>query len=696
MSRSRGEVAGSVRLLFLLSVLSATSLEAQETAYLPASFRPEFGTMWTFEKPPLEYWQARYGFKPDQAWLDHARLSVLRWPGCSASFVSENGLILTNHHCARSCAAAVAPADTDYVTTGFAASQHVDERKCPGLFLDQLVGTEDLTARIAAARADGRAIGAELDTIRAHCTRDGSVCQIVGLYQGGRYSLYRYHRFNDVRLVFVPEEQVAFYGGHADNFTYPRYAIDVALLRAYENDRPHRPEQFLRWSVTGPVEGDVVFVVGTPGVTGRLNSVAQMEYARDVIYPTTFLSYRRQISVLETLSARSEAERRQYSNRLFGAKNGFKSATRYLAGLQNERYMATRRAFEKELQAAVLSRPDLATKYGNAWRAIAAAADSARAIELHHRYYGFTATDHAWMASQIVRIAVQSQLPDSLRLSPYRSASVGDIRRLLDRPGDTAYERLNTIAWFAEMQSELPAHDPLLQAILAGRTAERATTEMLAQSRLADASFRKALLDGGLRAVQQSTDPFVVIARASNDRFTPLAEKLQRYYDVMSANSAKVAQSVHAVYGDAIPPDATATLRISDGVVAGYPYNGTIAPYKTTFYGLFARNAEFDNQGDFALPQRWLEARSRVDMSTPLDFVTTNDIIGGNSGSPVINTKGEVVGVIFDNNIEGASNRFFFSSDVMRAVAVHSSAILETIRNVFNAPQLADELEGKK
>ena len=693
MMRSCRQAAAAAGLLLLASV--PPTVHAQQPTQLPSGFRPEFGTMWTFEKPPLEYWQSRYAFQADSGWLDHARLSVLRWPGCSSSFVSKTGLVLTNHHCARSCAAAVAPADTDYMKTGFVAASPVDEKKCPGLFLDQLVGMEDVTARIAAAQAEGRT-GAEMAAIREHCARDGSVCQIVGLYQGGRYSLYRYHRFNDVRLVLVPEEQAAAFGGDADNFTYPRYAIDVALLRAYENDQPYRPRHFLSWSATGPVAGEVVFAVGTPGATGRLNSIAQMEYFRDVVYPTALLQYTRQISVLQLLSARGETERRNYSNRLFGAQNGFKSATRYLAGLQNERYMATKRAFEEEVQAALRSRPALAATYDNARRAIAAAADSARAITVKHRYYSFTATDHAWTASQLARVAVQSQLPDSLRLSPYREASVGELKRLMEQPRDTAYERFNTIAWFAEMQRELPADDPLLVAILAGRTAQQAANEMLAQSRLGDRDFRAALLEGGLPAIQQSTDPFVVIARASNERFTPLAEKLQRYSEVIATNAEMVTQAIYAVYGDAIPPDGTSTLRISDGVVAGYPYNGTIAPYKTTFYGLFARNADFGNKGDFALPQRWLEAQSRVDMSTPLDFVTTNDIIGGNSGSPVMNSRGEVVGVIFDNNIEGASNRFTFSADVMRAVAVHARAITETLRAVFNAAELADELEGRK
>lgn len=654
-------------------------------AFLAATtpLQAQFGTMWTFEKPPLEYWQKQYGFKPDQSWLDHARLSVLRWPGCTASFVSDKGLILTNHHCARSCAAAVAPADSDYMTTGFVASTSAEEKKCPSLFLDQLVGIEDITDRIK----DGQ-------IIREQCEKDGSVCQIVSFYRGGRYSLYRYRRFKDIRFVFMPEEQVAFYGGDADNFTYPHYALDIAVLRAYENDQPYKPEHFLHWSADGAGDGETVFAVGTPGATNRLTSAGQLEYFRDVIYPGSVIQSARRISVFKTLSARGEAEQRKYNNQLFGAMNGFKSGTRYLAGLQNERYMANSRAFDKQVQARVASRPELQEKYGNAWPLIAAAADSARAIEVHQRYYSFTATDHAWTASQIVRIAVQSQLPDSLRLSPYRQSAVPGLVKLMDEPVDTAYERVNTIAWFAEMQRELPANDPLLRSILRGRTPEQAATRMLAQSHLDEPAFRKSLLDGGIDAVRRSTDPFVIVARDANESFTPLAEAMSRYADVINTNAARVAQAIYAVYGDSLPPDATGTLRISDGIVAGYPYNGTIAPFKTSFYGLYARNAEFDNKGDFALPQRWLDARPRVDLSTPLNFVATTDIIGGNSGSPIINTKGEIVGLVFDNNIEGASNRSHFYPDVMRTVAVHARAIPEALRKVFKAPRIADELEA--
>ena len=694
--KSASRVCGA----FIVMAVAATPTHAQsvrgDATLIARHLTTGFGTMWTFEAPPLEYWKSRYGFAPDQTWLDHARLAMLRLPGCSGSFVSESGLILTNHHCARSCAAAVSPTDTDYIQTGFVANAVTEERKCPGLFVDQLVGIEDVSARIAAAKARNQPGRMEIAAMREQCTKAGFICQVTALFQGGRYSLYRYRRFSDLRLVFVPEEQVAYYGGDSDNFTYPRYGIDVALLRAYENDQPYHPDHFLQWSVTGPIEGEAVFVVGNPGASGRLNTVAQMEYFRDVLYPTSLLQYKRQIFVLETLAARGAAERRTYGSRLFGAQNGFKSATGYLAGLHNERDMATKRAFETDLRGRVRARPELVARYGNPWRSILAAQDSARAISLQHRYYGFTATDHAWKASQIVRIVVQRQLPDTMRLAPYREANIAELERQLDQPIDTAYERLNTIAWFQEMQRELPANDPLLKAVFAGRTPEQAATQMLTQTRLDYTDFRNALLAGGVAAVQRSTDPFIVVARAINTRFTPLTERMQRYNETVAANAELATQAIYAIYGDALPPDATSSPRISDGVVAGYPYNGTMAPYKTSFYGLFARNVEFDGKGDFALPQRWLQAKPRIEGSTPLDFVTTNDIIGGNSGSPVINGKGEFVGVIFDNNIEGSSNRFFFADDVMRAVAVHARAIVETIRNVFGAARLADELVGRK
>ncbi|HUP88128.1 MAG TPA: S46 family peptidase [Longimicrobiales bacterium] len=691
----------------LLLALFGTKAQAQLTskANLPAGYRPEFGTMWTFENPPLDYWKTRYNWTPDQAWLDHARLSSIRLPGCSASFVSENGLVMTNHHCARSCTAAVAPADTDYMKTGFVAPNVADEKKCPGLFVDQLVGIEDVTSRIqgkvtasnSAKRVEQR--DAEIAAIQRDCSTGGLTCQVTGLYQGGIYSLYKYRRYNDLRLVFAPEEHIAFYGGDPDNFTYPRYDIDVTLLRVYENNQPSRPQHFLKWSANGAQDGELVFVIGNPGGTGRLNTVAQMEYLRDIGYPGQLATFTRQINILKELSSRSEAARRQYNNTLFGAQNSFKAITGYLGGLTNENYMKQKRTFEKDFRARIAKDPKLAAQYGSAWGAIAAAEDSLRQIAMKQRYYGFTGSTYANIASGLVRVPLQEALADSLRLPNYRGNALNSLKAQLGSPQlqiDTAFERANTAAWLRAMQSELDAKDPVLVAVLAGRTPEQAAADLIKGTQLGNADFRKTLISGGTAAIQQSTDPYIVLARGINTRYMPVATKVNRLNSVISANAEKIGQAVYAAYGKALPPDATFTLRISDGIVAGYPYNGTIAPYKTSFYGLFARNAEFDNKGDFELPARWLARRSQMDLSTPLDFVTTNDIIGGNSGSPVINRNGEVVGLTFDGNIESVSNRFFFSDEVMRAVHVHSRAIPETIRNVFGAPRLADELEGKK
>ena len=697
--------------LFAAAVLvvtaSAAPLHAQltsnGTAKLPPGYRPEFGTMWTFENPPLEYWKTRYDFTPDQAWLDHVRLSAIRLPGCSASFVSENGLIMTNHHCGRSCTAAVSPADTDYMKTGFVAPTTADEKKCPMLYVDQLVGIQDVTQRIqskvtattAAKRVEQR--DAEIDAIQKECSTGGLTCQVTGLYQGGIYSLYKYKRYSDLRLVFAPEEGIAFYGGDPDNFTYPRYDVDVTLLRAYGPDgTPLHPDNYLKWSANGAGDGELVFVVGNPGGTGRLNTVAQMEYLRDVAYPTSLAQLNRQIAIIKDLSSRSEAARRQYNNTLFGLQNSFKAITGYLAGLTNEKYMAQKRAFEKDFRARVAKDAKLQAQYGSAWTQIAAAEDTLRRIAVQQRYYAFNTIN---IASALVRIPAQEALADSLRMSQYRGNSLNQMKMQLQNPQlqfDTAMERMLLTSWLTAAKQDLDAKDPLLVQVLAGRTPEQAAADLLKSTQIGNAEFRKTLLAGGNAAVQSSTDPLIVLARSANTRYTPIATRATRLNNVISSNAEKIGQAIYAVYGKSLPPDATFTLRISDGIVAGYPYNGTVAPYKTTFYGTFDRNASFDNKEPFNLPERWLNARSHMDLSTPVDFVTTNDIIGGNSGSPVINRNAEVVGLIFDGNIESVSNRFFFSDDVMRAVAVHSRALPETIRNVFNAPALADELIGKK
>jgi hypothetical protein len=670
----------------------------------PAGYVPEFGTMWTFDAPPLEYWKTKYNFTADQKWLDHVRLASVRLPGCSASFVSAEGLVMTNHHCARTCISAASPADTNYQRTGFVASSRQTEKRCQGLYVDQLQSVEDVTTRVrgkvtataAAARVEQR--DAEINAIQRECQQStGMTCQVVGLYQGGMYSLYRYKRYSDVRLVMAPEEDVSFFGGDPDNFTFPRFDLDVTLLRVYENDQPHRPQDYLRWSANGAQEGELVFVTGNPGSTGRLLTVAQMEYLRDVSYPAQLAQLSRQINLLRGLVSQSEQARRQYENALFSAENSQKAITGYFAGLTDEKIMARKRDFEKELRGRITADPKLRTEFGSAWAAIEAAQRELKSFAAQARYYNLTGSTLLNLAAAVTRLPAQATLADSLRLPNFRGPALENLRRQLTSPipVDTMLERLNLTTWLTAAQQELDPKDPLLVALLAGRKPEDAAVALLRGTKLADPQVRRALLEGGGSALVESTDPLIAVARKVETASLDIARRALRLNTLISANAEKVGQAQFAVYGKALPPDATFTLRISDGVVRGYPMNGTIAPFKTSFFGLYARSAEFDDKPPFKLPQRWHDRRTAVDLKTPMNFVSTNDIIGGNSGSPVINRNAEVVGLIFDSNIQALPNRFIFTDEVARSVSVHSRAITEALRNVFQAAWIANELEGR-
>ncbi len=666
-------------------------------------FVKEFGTMWTFDAPPLDYWKARYGFSPDQAWLDHVRLASVRLPICSSSFVSSEGLVMTNHHCGRACITAVSPPDTNYQRTGFVARTVSDEKKCPGLYVDQLVAIADVTPKIRSkitAPTAGQQVAqreAAIKAIEEECQQQsGNVCQVVTFYQGGRYSLYQYKRFSDVRLVMAPEEEISFYGGDPDNFTFPRYDLDLTLLRVYENDAPMKTEHFLKWSAGGATEGDLVFVIGNPGSTGRLLTMAQMEYLRDVTYPGQLAQLKRNITIYHEIVSKSEDARRQWENQLFYAENSYKAINGYQAGLLDSATMAKKRAFERSFRARINADPKLRVRYANAWDKIGAALAEQRSFATKSRYYGFGGSQLLSWAGILVRIPGEAGLPDSSRLPAYRGEGLENARRVVlsDAPVDKELEKLTLAAQLTAARKELPAADPFLAGILQGRSPEVAAEALIEGTSLADAAARKALLDGGAAAVRASTDPLIVVARKIAPLSRAVAIRNTKLESTASANAERIGQALFAAYGTSLPPDATFTLRISDGVVKGYPMNGTRAPYKTSFYGLYARSAEFDNQPPFRLPERWQAARERLDLSTPFDFASTNDIIGGNSGSPVINRAGEVVGLIFDGNIEQLPNRFIYADEVARSVAVHSKGITEALRKVYDAGRIADELEG--
>jgi len=665
----------------------------------------ETGKMWTFDVPPLEYWARRYNFRPSQEWLDHARLSAARLGGCTASFVSADGLVMTNNHCARGCVAGVSRQGEDLLGNGFYARTRADERACPGGFVEQLREitdvTGDVTAAVPAGTPANRAVDLRAEAIRAiqdRCRANQSDvnCQVVTMYRGGQYKLYKFRRFTDVRLVFAPEVSVAFWGGDPDNFTYPRHDLDVTFYRVYVNGAPAQMDHYFRWSRNGSRENDLVFVVGNPGSTGRLNTLSVLEYLRDAQYPATLDAFGRQIAVYQALGQMSPERQAALRNQLFGIQNSQKATQGYLAGLVDPQLMARKTAWERDFRNRVNANPELRQRYGAAWDNIARIRQQMRAVDVRRRYHAFGAYGTALLgnAGAIVRYATEMAKPDSARLMPFRDAMRPRMEQGLygTTPIDTAREVRLLTAYFTAMARELPATDPVRRQALGTRTPEDAARTMLQASTILTGDQRRALVQGGAPGVAASTDPFIALAKVIDPLERAIATQWTAWTNEESQNDELIARALLAVFGNTVAPDATFSLRITDGEVKRYPMNGTFAPAYTTFYGLYDRAYGFNLEEPWNLTPRWLAARSKLDLSTPFNAVSTNDIIGGNSGSPVISRDGEVVGLIFDGNMESSAMRFLFSEAVGRAVWVDSRALIEALRRVYDADALANEL----
>ena len=693
-------------LLASLVLGGVTALRAQQA---PAEYPGiETGKMWTFDVPPLDYWAKRYDFHPTQAWLDHARLSAARLPGCSASFVSPNGLVLSNHHCARGCIVSATKPGEDLLTNGFYARTQADERPCRGMFLDQLLEITDVTdsvnAAVPARTPSGRAATlrqAAISGIEQRCQNgaDDIRCQVVTMYAGGQYKLYRFRHYTDLRLVFAVEGQTGFFGGDPDNFTYPRYDVDMSIVRAYVNGQPANTSMdYLRWSPNGSSDGELVFVVGNPGSTGRLNTVAQLEYLRDVQYPASLTQLANMIKVDFALSALDSTRASDLRNDIFGLQNSYKAITGYQAGLLDRTMMTRKRAWERNFRARVNANPEWRRLYGSAWQTSALDWAQLRRLALRRRYYSFNTygAQLLQIAGLIVRHPAEMAKPDSARLMIFRDGMKARLDRSLQAPADTTAEIMGLAAYFTQMKKDLPAADPLLRRVLAGRTPQDAAREMVTSSEILTSDQRQALIQGGAAAIRASTDPFIQLARYIDPTERALTKQASAINDRESQASALIARALLAVFGNTVAPDATFSLRISDGQVLGYPYNGTIAPPFTTFYGLYDRYYSFGKKSPFDLAPRWVARRDSLNLATPMDAVSTSDIIGGNSGSPVINKDGQLVGLIFDGNIEDQPLRFLYSEAVGRAVWVDSRGIIEALRRVYDAGALADELTGSR
>ncbi|HSE26747.1 MAG TPA: S46 family peptidase [Gemmatimonadales bacterium] len=694
-----------MRRVAVVSLLFAV-LAAPAAAQAPAEYPGlETGKMWTFDVPPLEYWKARYNFTPDQAWLAHARLSAVRYGGgCSASFVSPEGLVMTNHHCARGCIESATRPGEDFLSNGFLAPTRAEERPCQGLVLDQLQEITDVTPRVSAA-VPARATDAQAAEARRGAIRDierecgggaaDRFCQVVTMYRGGQYKLYRFRRFNDVRLVFAPEAQIAFFGGDPDNFTYPRHDLDVSFVRAYVDGEPARTEHF-RWSAAGSREGELVFVIGNPGSTGRLNTMAQLEFLRDVQYPATLAAFARMIPAYQEVGRQDSAKALAHRNTIFGLQNSQKAITGYRSGLLDSAMMARKAAWEREFRAKVQAEPALRQQYGDAWGVIEGTRREAARLAPAQRYHTYNAYGSRLLslAGLTTRYPAERALPDSTRRPQFRDANKAALERSLfsGTAPDPALETLLLAGWLEGMAAELPPADPVRTAALGNRTPMDAARALVAGTKVGDPAFRRQLAEAGVAAVQASDDPLIALARAIEPHEARVQQDVAALNDREAEADTRIARALLAVYGSSVAPDATFSLRITDGEVKSYPANGTqIQPY-TTFHGLYDRSAGWGGKDPWHLPARWVERRTALDLATPLNGVSTNDIIGGNSGSPVINRNHEIVGLIFDGNIEMLPGRFLFTEAVPRSVWVDSRGLLEALRKVYQADALAAEL----
>ena len=661
--------------------------------------------MWTFDNPPRKQLKELFGFEPTQQWLDHLRLSSVRvGDGGSGSFVSPTGLLLTNDHVGRGQLQKLSSKERDLVAQGFYARTTAEELKCPDLELNVLMSMENVTDRVMGAVSEGMSPREALEARRSETAKiakeasekSGLKADIVAFYNGSEYWLYMYRKYTDVRLVMAPEVQIAFFGGDPDNFTFPRHDLDITFFRAYEGGKPANTAQFLKWKTAGAQEGDLVFVSGHPGSTNRLQTYAQTEYQRDVAYPARLKSVGRSLDLLRKYSSRGPEQARQAAGSIFGMENGKKAAEGEYQGLMDKNLMAKKFQEDKDLRDRVNANPGWKKAYGWAWDTISTVLDRQKLMSRQGTYRTIRGRLFQ-MALQIVQSAEELKKPNGERQAPFQEANLPGTKFRLFSPAPVypELEEAQITDGLSEAVENIGPDDQFLKEVLNGRTPEVAAKEIVAGTAMADVRVRKQLFEGGEPAVSGSTDPMVVLARKLAPLMTETRKWNEKYIAGPTASAGEaIGKARFAVFGKSINPDATFTLRLSYGTIKGYPMNGTFAPPMTTLHGLYDRALGFGNKGAWTLPPRFVEGESRLNLSTPLNFVSTCDIIGGNSGSPVVDREGAFVGLIFDGNIESLPGRFMYSEATNRAVAVHPGGIIECLRKLYDANGLADELEG--
>lgn len=655
--------------------------------------------MWLFNALPVDHLKSTYGIEPDKQWTEHLMKSSVRFNvGGSASFVSSNGLVLTNHHVGSDTLAKLSTATNNYLKDGFLAKTNADELKAPDLELNQLVRIEDVTDEVnakieagmddATAATERRKIIGEIE--QAANSASGLRSNVVTLFGGGRYHLYQYKKYTDVRLVWAPESAIAFFGGDFDNFNYPRFCLDACIFRVYENNQPAVIKDFLRWSQNGPAENEIIFVSGNPGRTRRIFTVDALKAQRDHILPYSLNYFRRREILLQQYSLRGVEEARQAKDNLFGIQNARKLYTGKLQGLQDPTILNSKIAFEQKLREQIAASPKLA-KYDQAFDAIKAI----QKREIERLGTGVRISSRLFeIAQTLVQMAHEDTKPSAERLPKFRDSSRESLEQKIFSAAPIYKELDQTLLAdsIGRTVELLGADSDVCQRILRGTSPVHLASEAVNQTQLDDIAFRKQLASGGVEAISASDDPMIRLAKAVDDDVRAEQKESEQLLEAQRQAYALIAEALFATEGTATYPDATFTLRLAFGPVKGYKLNGQQIPAWTTMGGVFEHSQNHEGLDDYQLPSSWIENRQQIDSDTPFNFVSTADIIGGNSGSPVVNKDLELVGLIFDGNLQSLSADYQYDDRQARSISVHSSAIREALVKIYDASHLADQL----
>ncbi len=685
----------------LLPILFA----AASTLLVGSTFADE--GMWTFDNFPSAAVHEKYGVMIDKAWLERVQRAAVRLSsGCSASIVTADGLVLTNNHCVRDCAQALSSAGRDYAKEGFSATTRTQERLCPGMQAEVLTSITDDTTRVtdAVKGKTGEAFVKARDAQIAALEKDGCAgresqyrCQVITLYQGGQYKLYSYRKYSDVRLVFAPEEQTAFFGGDPDNFNFPRYDLDFSIVRLYENDQPMKTPDHLSWQATPPRDGEPVFVAGNPGSTDRLLTAAQLAFIRDDSLPTTLLLYSELRGRLLRFSEESAERHRTADHVLFNLENSFKALSGQLKALTDPTLIAAKRQTDASLQREVKKMPELSKEIGDPWGRISQTQQVRAALYIPYTFVEARAgvgSDLFGYARALVRAAAERAKPNGERLREFTDARLPLVQKSLldDRPVYPELEQVTLEFWLSKLREYLTVDDPRTKIFL-GKDSPEELSAHLAKSGLGNVALRKKLWEGGEAAILASDDPMIRFVLATDGASRAVRTDYEsRVVGPTDMATEQIARARFAIYGTSVYPDATFSLRLSYGKVGGWTDNGkTVGPF-THFAGLWQRAT---GQHPFDLAPRWVNAAGKVDPNTVFNFVSNNDIIGGNSGSPVIDAQGHVIGAIFDGNIESLGGDFGFNEKVNRAVAVSTAAITEALEKIYGNQALVADLQSQ-